>query len=71
MNVESAGNISFTHVTEPILPKLALAGQLFLYISILNFSKIQKMVSGIVTDRHTIDGGTCSACMAFYLLRKE
>ena len=23
------------------------------------------MVSGIVTDRHTMDGGTCSAYMAF------
>lgn len=65
MNVESAGKISFTRVTEPILTKLALAEQLFLYTSILNFSKIQQMVSGIVTDRHTTDGGTWSACMAF------
>jgi hypothetical protein len=57
MNVESAGKISFTRVTEPILTKLAIAGPPFLYISILNFSKNQQMVSGIVTDRHTTDGG--------------
>jgi len=53
MNVESAGKISFARVTEPTLNKLALVGQLFLYISIPTFNKIQQMVSGIVTDRHT------------------
>jgi len=31
MNVESTGKISFTRVTEPILIKIALAGQLFLF----------------------------------------
>ena len=61
MNLESASKIRFTHVTEPILTKFALAGQLFLYICILNFSKTQQMVSGLVADRHT-DGWKDVVC---------
>jgi len=68
---ESVGKISFTRVTEIILTKLALAGQIFLYISILNFSKIQQMFSAIVTDRHTTDGGTWSAYTAFLFTQQR